>query len=126
MNQSDETTLGRYVQRQRQALGLSIRGLAAAAGVDSSGLSRVERGLMNDLSPAYLHKLARALEVDPTDLYLMAGYTEAKRLPAFAPYLRAKYELPEEAVEQVQAFFDFVNAKYVKAKGKGDHNEDSN
>ena len=119
MSKSNDLQLGEYIQRQRQGLGLSIRGLAAAAGVDSSGLSRLERGRMNDPSPAYLHKLARALEVDPTDLYVMAGYTEAKQLPAFAPYLRAKYELPMEAVEQIQAFFDFVNAKYVNDKRKG-------
>jgi hypothetical protein len=69
---------------------------------------------MGEPSPLYLQKLARALEIDPSDLYLEAGYTGVEQLPGLAPYLRAKYELPDEAVEQLAGYFDFVNAKYVK------------
>lgn len=124
MNETQRVQLGQYVQQQRQALGLSIRGLAATAGLDASGLSRLERGRMGDPSLSYLHKLSRGLQVDPTDLYLIAGYTEGHELPGFAPYLRAKYELPPEAVEQLSAYFDFINAKYVNTTNRKGENHD--
>ena len=124
MNESQRQKLGQYVGQRRRALGLSIRGLAATAGVDASGLSRLERGRTGDPGLAYLHKLSRGLEVDPTDLYVMAGYTEGDQLPGFAPYLRAKYELPPEAVDQLSAYFDFVNARYVKTNDRKGENHD--
>ena len=126
MNDPNTIRLGRYIERKRRALGLSIRGLAATAGIDASGLSRLERGRMGEPSPLYLQKLALALELDPSDLYLEAGYTGVKQLPGLVPYLRAKYELPDEAVEQLSAYFDFINSKYDKDKnnnGEEDHHE---
>lgn len=114
MSERTAERLGQYIQRQRLAKGWSIRGLASAAAVDASGLAKLEKGRFQASDPVYLGKLARALGVAPSELYLAAGFAGADQLPGFAPYLRAKYDLPEEAVEQLAAFFDFVNAKHQR------------
>lgn len=44
-----------------------------------------------------------------------------ERLPALAPYLRVKYDLPEQAVDQLQDYFELLSAKYGDdAPGDGD------
>ncbi len=56
--------------------------------------------------------IARALEVDFEDLYSLAGYESPERLPTFRPYLRAKYELPPEAVADLERYFELLRSYY--------------
>lgn len=111
--------IGRYVQQLRQQRGLGLRQLAAVAGVDPTWLSRLEHGRYESPDPRRLARVAQALDVDPADFYLAAGYGDGSRLPGFAGYLRAKYALPDEAVNQLQAHFDLLNDKYKRQKGDG-------
>ena len=108
--------LGSYVQQLRLQRALSLRGLAARAKVDFSWLSRLERGRIASPDARYLWRIARALEVEVADLYLEAGYGDAHGLPGFAPYLRAKYHLPDEAIRQLQEHFALINEKYQAAQ----------
>ena len=112
--------LGAYVQRQRLEQGLSVRGLAARAKVDFSYLSRLERGRIGSPDARSLWRIARALEVEVADMYLEAGFGDARGLPGFGPYLRAKYHLPQEAVAQLEAHFALINEKYAAS---GDNQE---
>ena len=120
MRTKDDTTdgaqLGGYVRRLRRSAGLSLRGVAAAAEVDFAWLSRLERGLFHSPDPWSLYRLARGLDIEVADLYQAAGY--GRGLPGFAPYLRAKYHLPEEAIAQLQAHFELLNEKYRAEIGK--------
>lgn len=104
--------LGAYVQRLREERNLSMRALATLAKVDFSYVSRLERGKVGAPTARQLWKIARALEIEVADLYTEAGLGNSTGLPGFAPYLRAKYHLPDEAIAQLQAHFDLVNAKY--------------
>jgi transcriptional regulator with XRE-family HTH domain len=104
--------LGAYVQRLRLERTLSVRGLAARAKVDFSWLSRLERGRIASPDARSLWRVARALEVEVADMYLEAGFGDAHGLPGFGPYLRAKYHLPQEAVDQLEAHFALINEKY--------------
>jgi transcriptional regulator with XRE-family HTH domain len=88
-----------------------VRGLARAARVDSTWLSRVEHGVYVNPDPKNLHRLANALEVETMDLFQAADYSDG--LPGFAPYLRSKYELPPEAIEQLTAHFELLTEKYA-------------
>lgn len=117
MGEVDEskTRLGAHLQRLREAKGHSIRGLAAEARVDATALSRIERGLVASPDPRTLYRLAEALDVEVANLYEEAGYD----LPGFAPYLRAKYDLPDEAVAQLEAHFELINERYRREKGGG-------
>ena len=109
--------VGQYIKRQRQERGLSVRDLAAVAQVDASWLSKVERGIYAKPDPRLLNRLAQALDVETADLYLEAGYGDPRGLPGFTPYLRAKYDLPDEALEQLQAHFDLINDHYGNKDG---------
>ena len=93
--------------RERQ--GLSIRGLAEQADVDATWVSRLERGIYAKPDPRLIRALADALGVSPSQLFAAAGYEDEQRLPQFAPYLREKYDLPEEAVSQLEAHFNLFN-----------------
>lgn len=121
----DSQELGQYVNRARVAAGLGLRELARAAGVDPTWIMRLERGEYAEPNPRLLGALARALEVDVTDLYLAAGYREPSGLPGLSPYLRAKYDyLPPEAVDQLTAHFDLINEKYRREQEGGRHGGD--
>ena len=109
--------LGLYIQKLRVARDLSRRALAAQAGVDFSWLAKLERGEYEQPSAVHLYRLARALGVEVQEFYLIAGYADANGLPGFVPYLRAKYDLPDEAIQQLQAHFDLINEKYQPDEG---------
>jgi transcriptional regulator with XRE-family HTH domain len=104
--------LGVYVQQLRLQRALSLRGLAARAKVDFSWLSKLERGRIASPDARSLWRVARALDVEVADIYLEAGFGDAHGLPGFGPYLRAKYHLPQEAVDQLEAHFALINEKY--------------
>jgi hypothetical protein len=63
-------------------------------------------------SPNTLTGIAAALEVPLQDLYALAGYETPKGLPSFRPYLRARYNLPPEAIDQLESYFNFLRAQY--------------
>lgn len=123
MNDATEqrVRLGAQIRKLREARALSVRGLAAAAKVDSTWLSRLEHGMYESPDARSLYRLARSLEVEVADLYLTAGYGDGRGLPGFAPYLRAKYDLPDEAVAQLEAHFELINSKYQP--NEGDHDD---
>jgi transcriptional regulator with XRE-family HTH domain len=118
MTDSTPTRVGQLIREQREANGLSVRGLAAAAQVDSTWLSRVEHGIYVNPDPRNLHRLAKVLDMETIDLFTAADYTDG--LPGFAPYLRSKYDLPPEAIDQLAAHFDLLAEKYEKG---GDDDE---
>ncbi|MGI8767292.1 MAG: helix-turn-helix domain-containing protein [Gemmatimonadaceae bacterium] len=113
-NNDNSNALGDYVRRLREAAGLSVRGLAATARVDWSWLAKLEHGTFASPDPRALWRLAQALDVEVAELYQAAGYGDG--LPGFAPYLRARYGLPEEAVAQLEAHFALINDKYSEER----------
>ena len=117
--------LGAYVQRLRLERSLSVRGLAARAKVDAPYLSRIEHGRYRSPDPRFLWRIARALEVEVADLYREAGFGDTYGLPGFGPYLRAKYHLPPEAVDQLEAHFALINEKYHAEQQPGQEHPDA-
>lgn len=114
--------LGEHLLRLRQRLGWKLRPAAREAGVDPTWLSRLEHGVYASPDPRAVAKVARAYSVDVEELYIVAGLSSGRGLPGFAPYLRAKYELPTEAVAQLEAHFELLNAKYRPEGEFHDHN----
>src|SRR5262249_53143422 len=104
--------LADLIRHLREAKGLGVRGLAAAAGIDATYVSRLEHAVYESPDPRLLAKLARALEIDAADLDLAAGYSDGRGLTEMGMYLRSKYDLPPEAVAQLEAHFDLIKAKY--------------
>ena len=114
MASEQRTKVGQMVRQLREKREMSVRGLAAAANVDSTWLSRVEHGIYANPDPKALHRLAQVLDVETMELFQAADYSEG--LPGFAPYLRSKYDLPAEAIDQLSAHFELLAQKYEVAE----------
>jgi transcriptional regulator with XRE-family HTH domain len=110
--------LGEALKRLRSQRGLSLRGLAKKAGVDPTWLLRVERGDYEAPDARLLRDVASALGIETSELFLVAGYEEHASLPQFAPYLRSKYALPEDAIRQLEDHFHLVNEKYRRRSAR--------
>jgi transcriptional regulator with XRE-family HTH domain len=72
MNPSD-VKLSTIIKRQRVMVPLTLRELAAKAGVSASHLGRIERGERFP-SANILRKIARPLGFDEDELFMLAGY----------------------------------------------------
>lgn len=69
--------LGDYLKEQRKNAKLSIRQLAAAAGVSNPYLSQIERGLRKP-SAEILAQIAKGLRISAEQLYVQAGILEQR------------------------------------------------
>ena len=112
-----QNSLGETLRNLREQAGLSGRALAAESGVDIANISRTERGEAIPKRES-LERLAKALNVDATDLLTLAGYATGEALPSFTPYLRTKYgHLPAAKRKELEQFFEQIEAEYgSKAK----------
>lgn len=72
MNKLDVAGVGEYIREQRTIAQLSLRQLAANAGVSNPYLSQVERGLRKP-SADILAQIAKALRISAETLYVKAG-----------------------------------------------------
>jgi len=105
-------TLGEYIRDRRVSRGVSLGDAASLSRLHLSYWSKLEDGQYQAPAPKHLMAIARALNVDFEDLYGLAGYESPERLPTFRPYLRAKYELPPEAVADLERYFELLRNYY--------------
>ncbi len=107
--------LGRTVTEAREAKELSLRGLAEKVGMTHSFMARLEAGRFQTVSPDNLRAIANALDVPVEDLFTLSGYKVPESLPTFEPYLRTRYgeELPDQAIEQLNEYFEMLRDKYT-------------
>ena len=69
----DNNDLGRILKQQRITVPLTLQELAAASGVSSSHLGRIERGERFP-SARILRKIAKPLGFDEDELFTLAGF----------------------------------------------------
>ena len=74
-------SLGKHIKDLRMQRGLSQWELSRLSGLSRSHLSRLELDSYDRSSAKTFLALARALKVQPKDLYQAAGYIESKRGP---------------------------------------------
>jgi len=104
MTTKSTKTLGSFVRAKRLERQLSVRGLARAIDVAASSISRLEDDQFRP-SDDILRRLGRALHIQLDELRALAP----GELPRFAPYLRAKYDLDDDAVAELEAHFEAVS-----------------
>ena len=109
--------LGALIRRRRLSAGLSLRALAENCGVNYSAISKIESGQVASPDPGKLRAIGLALDIDPQDLYALAGYSVSQGLPTFAPYLRSKYELPDQAIDELEDYFNQLRKRYGFSEG---------
>ncbi|MFB4272649.1 helix-turn-helix domain-containing protein [Nonomuraea sp. GTA35] len=74
-------SIGEYIREQRQQAKISLRQLAAAAGVSNPYLSQIERGLRKP-SAEILNQIAKGLRISSQALYVQAGLIEDREPPS--------------------------------------------
>lgn len=107
-------TIGSSLRQARTRMGLSLRDLEAITHISRPMLHRLERDQIDQPNPRLLHRLAETLELNSDDLFALAGYRPSTQLPTLAPYLRAKYQLPPEAVAEAQVALEGILARYER------------
>ena len=105
-------TLGEYLRARRLSQGLSYQDVADRSGLHYSYWNKLENGQYEQPAPKYLRIIAKTLEVPVEDLLALAGYDLPERLPSFTPYLRAKFDLPPEAIADLERYFDLLRTYY--------------
>lgn len=105
-------SLGRFIRTRRQALHLSLAQAAVVSELDPSYWNKLENGHYQNPAPQHLRTIARVLSVPAEDLYGLAGYDIPERLPSFQPYLRAKYDLPPDAIADLERYFELLRSYY--------------
>lgn len=86
--------LGDYIREQRTAAQISIRGLAAKAGVSNPYLSQVERGLRRP-SAEILVQIATGLSISVESLLAKAGILDPAEAPEVVVAIRGDAVLSE-------------------------------
>jgi transcriptional regulator with XRE-family HTH domain len=105
-------TLGDYIRSRRSSVGLSLSDAADASDLDPSYWNKLENGHYNNPAPQHLSTIASVLGIPVADLYGLAGYEIPDGLPSFQPYLRAKYDLPAEAIADLERYFELLRNYY--------------
>jgi transcriptional regulator with XRE-family HTH domain len=116
MRKSPGLSLGQFVDEARQTAGLSVRQLAEAADVPKTVVGRLLRDEVEQPVPLYLVRLAAALEVRASDLFLMAGMPLPEELPSVEALLRTEYDLPESVIREAKAQIDAIVGRYQSTK----------
>lgn len=98
--------LGAVIRARRLELGFSLSQLAAATGIGKSSLSRLEAGVYRQPSAGALERLAHALQLPDTTLFGLLDEGARRKLPPLQPYLRAKYDLPDEVITEITAYLE--------------------
>jgi|SRR5260370_26271492 len=103
-------TLGQYLEQARQEAGLSLRQLAASAGVHPSSVNRLLKDEVEEPLPDHLMGLAQALDLKASDLFLLAGLPIPKELPSVDAMLRAEYGLSEAGLAEAKRHIETIAA----------------
>ena len=105
-------TLGAVLESSRQDAGLSLRRLAALSNLPMSSVNRLLKDEVEQPLPAHLVQLARALELNASDLFLLAGLPLPQDVPSLEVMLRVEYGLPPEAVAEAKRDLGRIIEKY--------------
>jgi transcriptional regulator with XRE-family HTH domain len=117
MTKAQQTELGSYITKTREAKGLTLRALAETAKVGIGSLSEIENGRRLARTET-LRRIAEALGIDWEDLYALAGYGRPETLPSFMPYLRSKYgdQLSAKDLRHLERYFKDITKPDREAK----------
>jgi transcriptional regulator with XRE-family HTH domain len=112
MNQQQARVLGNLLRAKRRELGFSTYQLAAAAGVNSSTVVRIELGQFAAPGPDKLAKFATALKMNLAEIYAKAGYIVPEGLPDLDTYLSTKYpDLSKSDLRKMELTLKELRAK---------------
>ena len=101
------SSLGEYIKEQREQAKISLRQLAAAAGVSNPYLSQIERGVRRP-SAEILQQIAKGLRISAEALYVQAGILEDR--PPDSGVRAAVLSAPELTERQKQVLLEIYDS----------------
>jgi transcriptional regulator with XRE-family HTH domain len=99
-----DTPLGTLLRNRRLEAGLSLSQLSELTGLHKSHLARIEVGAVRQPSTENLQRIAAALELPETTVFGLLDARARNQLPPLQLYLRAKYDLPDDVIDEVTAY----------------------
>jgi transcriptional regulator with XRE-family HTH domain len=111
--------LATYLRTLRPGGKPTMRDIAERSGLSHAFLSKLEAGDYRTIGIETIRSLAKGYGVPVEKLLAVAGITEEQSLPDLGAYLRSKYGLTEEAIEEAKAFIAQMRKRHGKAKPKG-------
>jgi transcriptional regulator with XRE-family HTH domain len=116
--QAGPLRLGQVLRRAREDAGLSIRQLEATSGVGRMAIQRLEFDEVERPAASHLVHLAQALELNETDLFLLAGLPVPKQTASLDVLLRKEYGLSDAAVTEAKENIRGIIEKYNLDQGE--------
>lgn len=118
--------LAAILRARRQTMNLSVRQLAAVAGVHLGTISGLEHATNLTPQPEILKAIAKALSLSMSDLFIVADWLPAGELPSLQPYLRAKYGLGKRDAAELDDYLAQLQAKHgsTSTPGPRDHEDE--
>ncbi len=107
--------LGKYLERLRTDLDMSLRGSAKFSRISPGHLSKIENGtIFKSIGIDVLSRLSRTYRIPLCSILAEAGFTTERvdTLPKFSQYLRQKYSLPPQAIRDLETTKEVVIKKY--------------
>lgn len=93
-----------------------MRQLASETGKNVATISVLEAGTNLSPLPETLKDIARVLNIQMADLFVIADWMPADELPTLKPYLRAKYrDLDEAAIAELDRYAELLKQRHGDA-----------
>jgi transcriptional regulator with XRE-family HTH domain len=103
------TPLSALLIELRTAADLSTWALAQRSGIDRSNIRRIESGVVANVTPATMQKLADALDVEVERFYEAHWQTTGQPLPSLPTYFRTKYHgLNDQQIAQIEDYVEHL------------------
>jgi len=118
LNPSKMKSLGKYLKTLREELNLSMRDVAKQTSLTPSYISKLETGnTFKSINVDSLIAFSKVYKIPITALLEEAGFLDKEDdLPQLSTYLKMKYDLPPQAIRDIEIFKEFVENKYKKLR----------
>ena len=107
--------LGKYLERLRVDLNMSLRRSAKFSRISPGHLSKIENGtILKSIGIDILLRLSYTYNIPLSSILAEAGFIKEHidTLPKFSQYLRQKYNLPPQAIRDLETTKEVVIKKY--------------
>lgn len=118
--QRPEPTLGQHLEAARQEAGYSLRQLAALSGLAMSSVNRLLKDEVEHPQADHLTALARALELNATDLFLLAGLPVPDQAASLDIMLRKGYGVSDEELPELKREIEALIASHGGSESGAD------